>query len=188
MVTRRTQSMNLHSSLTAALDWSKKWHLSINPTKYNHLTIGRAVPLRLSFFPYGSGTPITVSKLVKDLGVQADNMVSPSAQCTEAANKAGRLIFMIRRSFQDLSKSAFIPLYGASVCPASVVTAPSVNVFKKRLEKVWTGIFPHLPHRLNSHPLPPPHLHTIHCSFHLYMVPNSLLYICDFFRPIVHAG
>ncbi len=30
--------------------------------------------------------------------------------------------------------------------PASVVTVPSVNVFKKRLEKVWTEIFPHLPH------------------------------------------
>ncbi len=30
--------------------------------------------------------------------------------------------------------------------PASVVTAPSVNVFKKRLEKVWTEVFPHLPH------------------------------------------
>ncbi len=29
--------------------------------------------------------------------------------------------------------------------PASVVTAPSVNVFKKRLEKVWTEVFPHLP-------------------------------------------
>ncbi len=30
--------------------------------------------------------------------------------------------------------------------PASIVTAPSVNIFKKRLEKVWTGVFPHLPH------------------------------------------
>ncbi len=30
--------------------------------------------------------------------------------------------------------------------PASVVTAPSVNVFKKRLEEVWTDVFPHLPH------------------------------------------
>ncbi len=29
--------------------------------------------------------------------------------------------------------------------PASVVTAP-VNVFKKRLEKFWTEVFPHLPH------------------------------------------
>ncbi len=30
--------------------------------------------------------------------------------------------------------------------PAFVVTAPSVNVFKKRLEKVWTEVFSHLPH------------------------------------------
>ncbi len=29
---------------------------------------------------------------------------------------------------------------------ASVVTAPSVKTFKKRLEKVWTGVCPHLPH------------------------------------------
>ncbi len=29
--------------------------------------------------------------------------------------------------------------------PASVVTAPSVNVFKKRLENVWTEVFTHLP-------------------------------------------
>ncbi len=52
-----------------------------------------------------------------DLGVQADNMFSHSAQCTEAANKARRLIFMNRHSFLDLSKSVFIPLYGAFVRP-----------------------------------------------------------------------
>ncbi len=50
--------------------------------------------------------------------------------------------------------------------PASVVTAPPVNVFKKRLEKVWTEVFSHLPQCLNTHPpfpLPPPsHLHTTH--------------------------
>ncbi len=109
--------MNLHSSLTAAWDWSKKWDLPINPSKCNYLTIGREVPQRLSFFPDGSDTPIPVSNLVKDLGVQTDNMFSPSAQCTEAANKARRLIFMIRRSFQDLSKSAFITLYEALVRP-----------------------------------------------------------------------
>ncbi len=43
---------------------------------------------------------------------------------------------------------------------ASVVTAPAVKMFKKRMEKVWTVVFPHLPHWLNSHfpnslPLPP---------------------------------
>ncbi len=30
--------------------------------------------------------------------------------------------------------------------PASVIRAPSVNIFKKRLEKAWTDVFPHLPH------------------------------------------
>ncbi len=44
-------------------------------------------------------------------------MFSPSAQCTEVANEAGRLIFMITRTFLGLSKSAFINLYGALVRP-----------------------------------------------------------------------
>ncbi len=30
--------------------------------------------------------------------------------------------------------------------PASVITAPFVNAFKKRLEKSWTEVFSHLPH------------------------------------------
>ncbi len=58
-VTRRSQSINLHSSLTAAWDWSKKWDLPINPTKCHslNLTIGREVPLRLSFSPMGLAPP-----------------------------------------------------------------------------------------------------------------------------------
>ncbi len=51
METRRSQSMSLHISLTATWDWSKKWDLPINTTKYNYLITGREVPLRLSFFP-----------------------------------------------------------------------------------------------------------------------------------------
>ncbi len=68
LVTRRTQNLNLHRSLTATWDWLKKWGLPINPAKCNYLTIGREVPLRLFFIPDGSGTPIPVSPLAKDLG------------------------------------------------------------------------------------------------------------------------
>ncbi len=57
MVTRRSQSMNLHSSLTAAWDWSKKWGLPNKPTKCNYLTIGREVPLRLLFSSMGLAPP-----------------------------------------------------------------------------------------------------------------------------------
>ncbi len=39
---------------------------------------------------------------------------TPSAQCTEAASKARRLIMIVRRSFQGLLKSV---LYGALVRP-----------------------------------------------------------------------
>ncbi len=54
--------------------------------------------------------------------------------------------------------------------PVSVVTAPFVNVFKERLEKVWTEVFPRLPHWLSTS-----HLHTTHLLFfHLYMLPKSL--------------
>ncbi len=67
------------------------------------------------------------STLVKDLGVQTDNMFFPSVQCTETANKARRLIFMIRRSIQDHSKSAFIPLYEALVCPHLEYAMPACS-------------------------------------------------------------
>ncbi len=40
------------------------------------------------FFPNGSGTPISVSKLVNDLGVKTSNKFSPSAQLIGAANKS----------------------------------------------------------------------------------------------------
>ncbi len=129
MVIRRSQSMNLRRSLTAAWDWSKKWCLPFNPTKCNYLIIGREVPLRLSFFPDGSGTPIPVSTLVKDLGVQTDNMFSPSVRCNEAANEARRLIFIIRLSFENLSKSAFIRFYG--VLSASTSRMWYVSLFTK---------------------------------------------------------
>ncbi len=64
---------------------------------------------------------------------------------------------------------------------ASVVKTASVNVVKKRLEKFWTEVYYHLPHWLNTHlpiSLPTPsHLHNPINSYHLYMLPNSLLYI-----------
>ncbi len=75
--------------------------------------------------------------------------------------------------------------------PASVVTAPSVTVFKRRLEKVWAKVFLQFPQWLNtlfSISLPPPHptcTPPISSSL-LYMLPSSLFYIlmCGF-RPVV---
>ncbi len=73
--------------------------------------------------------------------------------------------------------------------PVSVVTAPSANIFKKSLAKLWTDVFPHFPHWLNTHlPISLLHPHPT-CTpptncYHLYMLPSSLFYICGFFRPV----
>ncbi len=74
--------------------------------------------------------------------------------------------------------------------PASIFAAPSVNILKKQLEKVFTEVFSHLLHWLNTHPTPlssPPFPTCIPPinSYHLYVLPNSLLYICGIFRPVV---
>ncbi len=45
------------------------------------------------FFLIRSGTPIPVSKLVKDLGVRTDNAFFPSDRCTKALNKPRRCSF-----------------------------------------------------------------------------------------------
>ncbi len=73
--------------------------------------------------------------------------VLPSAQCTEAANKARRMIFMIRCSFQDLSKSAFIPLYGALVRWPNLVA--DINHLERiqRLATRLVALMRHLPYK-----------------------------------------
>ncbi len=74
--------------------------------------------LRLSLFPDGSSTSISVSNLVnRRFRVPDVYCISSSAQCNEAANKAMPLIFMKRLSSQDLSKSVFNHLYRDLVRP-----------------------------------------------------------------------
>ncbi len=70
----------------------------------------------------------------------------------------------------------------------SVVSAPSVNNFKKRLETVWTKVFPHPPHRLNTHLpislLPPP----IPLAHHRLTIIISICYPTPCFIYVVSSG
>ncbi len=75
--------------------------------------------------------------------------------------------------------------------PASVVTAPSVNIFKERLEKVWTEVFPHLTHWLNTHlPFSLP-LHPTCApsnSYLYYYIYNNLCYPTPCSISVVSSG
>ncbi len=77
---------------------------------------------------------------VRDLGVPLDTTFTASAHCIEAANTARRLLFLARRSFCELSKTVFTPLYCALVRPhledAMEANAPTLRADINQLERV----------------------------------------------------
>ncbi len=77
---------------------------------------------------------------VGDLGVPLDTTFTASAHCIEAANTARRLLFLVRRSFCELSKTAFTPLYCALVRPcleyAMEANASTLGVDRNQFERV----------------------------------------------------
>ncbi len=111
-----------------------------NPYKCACLTIGNPPTLSPSFSAADNGHRIPQVTDVRDLRVPLDTTFTASAHCTEAANTARRLLFMVRRSFCELSKTAFTPLYCALVQPhleyAMEVNAPTLRVDINHIERV----------------------------------------------------
>ncbi len=77
---------------------------------------------------------------VRDLGVTLDTTFTTSAHCLEAANTARHLLFMVLRSFCELSKTAFTPLYCALVRShlenAMEANTPTLRADINQLERV----------------------------------------------------
>ncbi len=98
-------------------------HLFINVT-FVVITPNATTPLLdglLHFnYPLSRGKPgnsIQLANVVEDLGVPMDNSFSPSIHCKEAAFKARRMLFVIRRSFAELWVSTFAPIYNTLAWP-----------------------------------------------------------------------
>ncbi len=106
MMSPRSQSGLLQSSLYNVRKWSVNWDLPINPTKCNYITIGWVPPLELSFATVIPGDSVQIANVVEDLGVRMDSLsYSPSI-----ASKARRLLLTIRRSFPELPRQR-LPLF-----------------------------------------------------------------------------
>ncbi len=104
------------------------------------LTVGNLPPLSPSFSAADTDHRILQVTVVRDLGVPLDTTFRASAHCIEAANTARRLLFMVRRSFCKLSKTAFTPLYCALMRPhleyAMGANAPTLRADINQLERV----------------------------------------------------
>ncbi len=93
------------------------WSSFIIRTHFLQFTPMKSGMALLSFQPSqpSPGNSIQVANVVKDLGVLIDLSFSPSVNCKEADSKARWMLFMIRRSFAELSASAYAPLYNTLV-------------------------------------------------------------------------
>ncbi len=140
MVFTRSQSSRLLSSLSSAWAWAGKRDLPINPNKRSCLAVGNPPPLSPSFSVADTDHRIPQVADVRDQGVPLDTTFTASAHCREAANTARRLLFKVRRSFCELSKTAFTPLYCALVQPhleyAMEANAPTLRADINQLERV----------------------------------------------------
>ncbi len=140
MVYPRSQSSRLLSSLSSALAWAEKWDLPINPNQCACLTAENLPPLSPSFSAADTDHRIPQFTDVRDLGVPLDTTFSASAHCIEAANTARGLLFLVRRSFCELSKTAFTPTNCALVRPhleyAMEANAPTLRADINQLERV----------------------------------------------------
>ncbi len=97
-------------------------------------------PLYPSFSAADTDHQVSQVTDVRDLELPLDTTFTGSAHCRGAAKTTRRLLFMVRRSFCELSKTAFIPLYCALVQPhleyAMEVNAPTPRADINQLDRV----------------------------------------------------
>ncbi len=114
LVSRRGDIATLQQDLNRVTEWAAQWDLPLNANKCSHLPIGPLPPEPLTI---GHDHPLAIVDEARDLGVLIHSTFKPTRQCIEAANKARRVLFLIKRSFLKLSPNVFRPLYLTIVRP-----------------------------------------------------------------------
>ncbi len=110
----RSRYSKLYQNLEAAFRWSDDCDLPLNASKCSHISIGELPPSPLSL---SDGTEISEVDSTKDLGVTVTSTFKTSIHCQHAANRARRILFLLRRGFAVLTPEIFRPLYLALVRP-----------------------------------------------------------------------
>ena len=104
----------LQEDLTALDEWAKIWKLRFNPTKCHVLHIGRKNP-RYLYHLNGHMLPEVTSE--KDLGVIINEDLKSEINTLYQAEKANKMLGLIRRTFSYLNKDSFLMLYKTYVRP-----------------------------------------------------------------------
>jgi hypothetical protein len=111
---RIIQTNENKNTLQSDLDRSDKWLLRFHPNKCKQMHIGRFNPDE--DFQYRLlGNTLELVNEEKDIGVPIDSELSFNKHISEKVKKANSMCYIIRRSFQHLDHSTFLPLYKSLV-------------------------------------------------------------------------
>ena len=109
----------LQSDLVTLENWSETWQLTFNAKKCKVMHLGK----KNIGYDYhlndamSTLQPLVVTHLEKDLGVYVDNCLTFSDHIQYVANKANRILSMIRRSYTFKEKKTIQPLYISLIRP-----------------------------------------------------------------------
>ncbi|KAI8513750.1 hypothetical protein Bbelb_080740 [Branchiostoma belcheri] len=103
----------LQADINNLAAWSKDWQLSFNIEKCKRMHIGHGNPCQEYEI---QGSTLEETSEERDLGVIVDRKLKFHAHCTAAANKAFRILGLVKKSFQ-LDKTTVPLLYKTMVRP-----------------------------------------------------------------------
>ena len=104
----------LQEDLSRMYDWSVEWQMLFNASKCRVMHVGR----RNECYDYFMGdTLVETTREEKDLGVYISNNLSPSNHVARAAEKANRVLGIIKRTYVNRSKDNIPSLYKSLVRP-----------------------------------------------------------------------
>jgi hypothetical protein len=144
------ETNRLQKDLDSLHEWSTKWQLHFNAGKCAVMHLGHSN----NQTDYSMGDPenkttLAKTQLEKDLGVYVDPSLKFSKHCEKAANKANRILGLIRRSFDHLDKEMLKTLYRGIVRPhleyCNAAWSPQYKKDTKLLENVQKRAFRMVP-------------------------------------------
>ena len=98
----------LQNCLDNLIDWASTWCMEFNVKKCKVIHTGR----RNNKFVYTmNGTPLDSVEQERDIGVVIHQNLKPTAQCVEAARRAGAVLTQISRAFIYRDRITFLKLY-----------------------------------------------------------------------------
>ena len=131
----------LQEDLNHLCDWSTKWLLQFNVSKCGMIHYGKGDAGHTYTMRDGDSTrDLRVIEEEKDLGVLFDSSLTFSKHIGTIANKATKIVGVIRRSFDYMDEQMFKTLYKSMVRPhleyANTIWSPFLKRDIEKLEKV----------------------------------------------------